>query len=384
MFLQILTKERIRKDLLSMRKPKILVAPLDWGFGHAARCIPIVNELVNQGWEVSLAGSGNTLDVLHHQFPQLPVFPLYGYNIFYHTTTGNLSFTIVRQVPKIYAAIQRERRWLKRMIAKHAFDVVLSDNRYGLHSCKAYCIFITHQLHIRSGFGKWVDRIVQVINYRYIQKFNECWVPDYRGDVNLAGALSHPHKIPINAHYIGPVSRFDKRSEEKKYDVIIVLSGPEPCRTEWEHTLRTQLEHFEGNVLLVRGAANKAEFKQKEHLQVANILQADELNTAIEQSEWVICRSGYTSVMDLIKLGKKAILVPTPRQPEQEYLAEYLLQCEIFYTVKESEFSLSTNLAKAKNFTFRHNRFTEGTVQYKKHVTRLTEAIHKKLGSEAL
>lgn len=360
-----------------MQKPTVLVAPLDWGLGHAARCIPIINEFIRQDWEVWLAGSGPTLTLLQQQYPQLPSLALKPYNVFYHGATGRLPLTVARQAPAIWASIRHEHRWLQQVLKTRSFDVILSDNRYGLHSNQAYCVFITHQLVIRSGLLRWIDGILRKFNYHYINKFNECWIPDWEGAVNIAGELSHPSRVPANAHYIGPVSRFELQQQLKQYDIAIVLSGPEPCRTDWEQKLQQELRHFEGTALLVRGVPIGKELSLPPNIVVENMLSAEELNTAIEQAEWIICRSGYTSIMDLITLRKKAILVPTPGQPEQEYLADYLCRQGIFYSISESEFSLKNSLQKAAAFPFDFTRFEGQKTSYRKRIAELTERIRK-------
>ncbi|MBX3256504.1 MAG: glycosyl transferase family 28 [Chitinophagaceae bacterium] len=363
-----------------MRKPSILVAPLDWGLGHAARCIPIVNELIIQGWEVSLAGSGSSLFLLQQQFPHLRCFPLKGYDVFYHSATGNLSFTIARQIPKIWAAIRHEHRRLRQILTTQHFDVVLSDNRYGLYAKNVHTVFITHQLAIRSGLNKRVDQLLRRFNYRYIQKFNECWIPDFGGDTNIAGELSHPVSLPPNARYIGPLSRLSIEPQEKRYDIAILLSGPEPSRTCWENKILDQLLHFRGKALLVRGVMDDTPVLQQPGIHVENMLPATELNKVIQQSEWIICRSGYTSVMDLLRLQKKAILVPTPGQPEQEYLAHYLQSRGVFYTVAENRFSLELCLAEAALFPYNFKQFGTPGSPYREHIAMLTKTVKEKIG----
>ncbi|MGN6492540.1 MAG: glycosyltransferase [Agriterribacter sp.] len=360
-----------------MQKPTVLVAPLDWGLGHAARCIPIINELIRQDWEVWLAGSGATLTLLQKQYPQLPCLTLKPYNVFYHAATGRLPLTVARQAPAIWASIRHEHRWLQQVLKTRSFDVILSDNRYGLHSNNTYCVFITHQLAIRSGLLKWVDGILRKFNYHYINKFNECWVPDWEGAVNIAGELSHPFRVPANMHYIGPLSRFEPQQQVKQYDIAIVLSGPEPCRTDWEQKLQQELMRFEGSALLVRGIPGGKALSLPSNIVVKNLLAGQELNAAVEQAEWIICRSGYSSVMDLIALKKKAILVPTPGQPEQEYLADYLCKQGIFYSVRESEFSLKDSLQKAATFPFDFSKFGEQKASYRERITELTERVRK-------
>jgi predicted glycosyltransferase len=359
-----------------MHFPKILVAPLDWGFGHATRCIPVINELVSRNCSVWLAAGGSGLQLLRKQFPQLPFLPLKGYEVFYHNTKSNFRWTIARQIPKIRASIKQEHNWLKKAMEDHHFDVIISDNRYGLYSKQAVSVFITHQLNIKTGMGSLADRLLQRINYRYIKNFDECWIPDFEGQQNLAGKLSHPSVLPPHTKYIGALSRFKRKEESKKYDLLIALSGPEPRRTIFERLLLNELETYKGKVLLVRGLVDGSNpLNTATSAEVADFLSSDELNTAIQQSEWVICRSGYTSVMDLVQLKHKAILVPTPGQPEQEYLAQWLHQNKIFYTSAEVSFSLQQSLQEATQFPFRFTAFQPLLYGYKMHIDQLIQKL---------
>ncbi|MCC6289731.1 MAG: glycosyltransferase [Chitinophagaceae bacterium] len=358
------------------KRLKILVAPLDWGLGHVTRCIPIVNELIIQGWEVWLAGNERGLSVMRKEFPQLSTVYLEGYNVIYHPSKKGFSWKIIKQLPQISGSIKTENRWLKSFLKIHRFDAVISDNRFGLYSSAVHTVFITHQLHVKSGVGKWIDNMVQKINYRYINRFNECWVPDYAGKENLSGELAHDNALPDNLQYIGAVSRFEKMNAAKKYDVLVVLSGPEPGRTNWEKKLLKELQLFKGKACLVRGLPeNNQQRVNMENVEVFNHLSAQELNLAIEQSEWVICRSGYTSVMDLVKLQHKAILVPTPGQPEQEYLAAYLFHKKIFYTITEDAFILQRDITQAQQFPFDFSCFADSVSNYKNNIRQLTERI---------
>ncbi|MBW7890195.1 MAG: glycosyl transferase family 28 [Chitinophagaceae bacterium] len=343
-----------------MGSPKILVAPLDWGLGHATRCIPIVNELIRQGCEIWIAAGGNGYFLLREQFPQLPVLLLEGYNVSYHKAKSKFWWTLVRQVPKIISAVIAEHRWLSDKMKEFNFDIVITDNRYGLYSARAYSVFMTHQLYIKTGLGRWADRVVRWINYRLINRHNECWVPDFDDKINLAGVLSHPKSYPRKVKYIGALSRFERKTETKVYDLMVVLSGPEPRRTIWEELMLDQLSRYKGKVLIVRGLPGDATpLNSSGDVIAVNFLPAEKLNTAIEQSDWIICRSGYSSVMDLITLQHKAILIPTPGQPEQEYLAKWLHQNELFYTCEESRFDVNRCLEEARSFPYKFSKFND-------------------------
>jgi UDP:flavonoid glycosyltransferase YjiC (YdhE family) len=194
---------------------KVLIAPLDWGLGHATRCIPIIKALVNNGYTVSIAAEGAQANLLQNEFPNLVILPLKGYRVRYSKSKWALPFRLLWQVPKLLQIIRYERNWLANTIKEHNIDLVISDNRYGLSSKTIPCIFITHQLTIKMPFA-WLEKQVQQINYRYINRFTRCWVPDVLGGVTAAGKLSHPASLPnTKIQYTGLLSRFQKRAVGK-------------------------------------------------------------------------------------------------------------------------------------------------------------------------
>lgn len=362
-----------------MHNPRILVAPLDWGLGHATRCVPIVNELIRRGCEVWIAAEGQVLELLQKEAPDARFLPLRGYHIFYHNTKQNFSITIIKQLPKIWSAIRYERKWLKQLLQQRHFAAVISDNRYGLWSRDTISVIITHQVNVQSGLGPAVDTILRGIHRFLLGKFSECWIPDFEGENNIAGKLSHGTRIPANVRYIGLLSRMNNLPASRLYDVAIILSGPEPRRTIWENTLLGMLPSFTGKVLLVRGLPSEsAVLPEIKGVTVVNYLTTPDLNIAIQSAEWVICRSGYSSVMDLLKLKHKAILAPTPGQTEQEYLAAYLHHKGIFFTAKEELFSLETHLTQAASFPFDFSGVEENDHLLQQQINRFLSAINKK------
>ncbi|MES1220768.1 MAG: glycosyltransferase, partial [Bacteroidota bacterium] len=279
-----------------------------------------------------------------------------GYNIRYSKSGLGLVSNILVQVPNIVSSIRRENKWLKAQLKEYNFDAVISDNRFGLYQNSVPGVFITHQLTIKSPFGAWSEKILQWANYRYVNRFSECWIPDGAGTDNLAGDLSHPKKNPvIPSFYIGPVSRFKKiRAEEKRRHLVIILSGPEPQRSIFEEILVNQLAHYNGSADFIRGLpSTETILPSTNQLRFYNHLPADELSKKIADAEFVISRSGYSTVMDLVRLGKKSILVPTPGQTEQKYLAHYLMQKGIAFCVAQKDFLLRDVLETA--YKFRYN-----------------------------
>ena len=340
-------------------KPRILVAPLDWGLGHATRCIPLIGELLAQGADVWLAGEKAQEQLLQMEFPDLPFLHLPGYRIQYAKTGKGLLWKMIKQGPQLRRAIRYEHEWLKKNQDKHGFNAVISDNRYGLYHKTIPCIFITHQLTIKSPAGKWTERILQKRNYHYINRFSECWVPDMPGENNLAGELSHPLKQPaIPLFYLGPLSRFNNEVISPSVlnnHLLVLLSGPEPQRSILENVIINEISHYNGTATIVRGLPGSLSLiPSTGMLRFYNHLPAERLAKEIEEAEFVIGRCGYSTVMDLVKLKKKNILIPTPGQTEQEWLARYLLQKQIAFTVTQKDFSLMDALHKARHFMYHH------------------------------
>ncbi len=344
------------KDGKLRRKFRILVAPLDWGLGHATRCIPIVKELLGNDCDVWLAGEGPQEALLRSEFSHLPFLHLAGYNIKYSRTSKGLLLKLLLQMPRVISSIRAEHRWLNRTIKAHGFDAVISDNRFGLYHSSVPSIFITHQLSIKSPLGKWNEGILQKWNYNYINRFKECWVPDFAGENNLAGQLSHPMTTPrVPVKYIEVLSRFEKKEEvEIKDQLLFILSGPEPQRTILENKIINEVSHYPGTATIVRGLPSaQSVIPSTGMIKFYNHLSAKKLNEEIEKADWVISRSGYSTIMDLAKMQKKGILIPTPGQTEQEYLAKELWERKIAFSMEQKQFSLSPALEQAKKFNCR-------------------------------
>jgi len=327
---------------------RVLVAPLDWGLGHATRCIPIIYELLRQDCTVIIAAFGHTEILLKNEFPELIFLQLKGYNVQYSQKKSLLPLKIFFQIPSIINTICYEHRWLKKIAKEKDIDLIISDNRFGLYHATIASVYITHQLLIKTG-NRFTENIAQKIHFHFIKKFTQCWVPDIEGNNNLAGELSHPKKYPDNIKYIGPLSRFEKKTIEKKYDLLILISGPEPQRSIFEKLLFNQLQQFTGTVLFIKGLPGEGSVDQQKNILIRGHLPANELSEAIQQSKLVIARSGYTSIMDLVKLQQRAVLVPTPGQTEQEYLAQHLAAQKIFYTIEQNKFMLDKVLQAAEN-----------------------------------
>src|SRR6476469_10030115 len=217
---------------ISPAKLTVLVAPLDWGLGHATRVIPIIRLLYERNCTIIIAAKGRTRELLEQEFPELQFLELEGYGIQYSRKGWLLPLKIAAQVPHIISVIKKEHQWLQRAVTDHSIDAVITDNRYGLYHHIIPSVFITHQLRIRTGLGSIMDRFIQQLNYQQINKFGTCWVPDHESGFSLAGELSHPAIFPsIPVKYIGPLSRFTGLVKIEEKHLVVILSGPEPLRT---------------------------------------------------------------------------------------------------------------------------------------------------------
>lgn len=328
-------------ETVSLTKKKtVIVAPLNWGLGHATRCIPIIEALQAAGATVILASDGGALDLLRREFPQLRAVELPAYNIRYPFRSMVLSMAF--QGHKIGRGCILEYFWLKNFLKNEKIDVVISDNRFGFFNRKVRSIFMTHQVQILMPI-QFLQPFVNGVNHFFIRRFDTLWIPDMQGNINLAGDLAHgffveklAKKLTIN--YLGTLSRMTYFTAPIKYRAIIVLSGPEPQRTILEENILIQLEkiilntkdtpQYPSKFCLVRGVSDtQLTSKTNEWIkgiEIHNMLTTNDLNQKIMESDAVICRSGYSSLMDLVALQKKALLIPTIGQTEQEYLAAEL------------------------------------------------------------
>ncbi len=271
--------------------------------------------------EVIVGVTDTTSVILDEEFPFLKKLPIEPYHISYSRYLP-LSFKLLLDSQRIFAVIKKEKEQLQDIIKDYKVDVVISDNRFGLYSTNAECIYVTHQLHVMAGM---FSGVATRIHRRFIDKFNAVWVPDFEDEKNsLAGKLSHQHSSK-NVTYVGALSRLSLMDTAKKeFDYLCLLSGPEPLRTELETLLIEKANCSQKKICIVRGSRQILSNRIEQHVTVVDMPNADQLSSLINSSDTILCRSGYSTLMDLYRLQKsKCILIPTPGQHEQIYLAEH-------------------------------------------------------------
>lgn len=319
-------------------KKTILVAPLNWGLGHATRCIPIIENLLAQQFEVLLGSDGDSLKLLQKEFPQLASIELPSYNITYPEDGLHFRRSMITKLPHIQEASVAEKKIVKQLVENNAIDGIISDNRLGVYSPKVPSVYMTHQVNVLTGNTTFISTR---LHQKIIKKFDTCWVPDVATKPNLSGKLGHSKKMKEYVQYIGPLSRMKYKELPKKYNVLLLLSGPEPQRSLLEDILVKKFIGSTFNVLLVQGnMANEQTYKRNGNITTINYLTREGLETAINSSEIVISRSGYSTIMDLSVMRKKVFFIPTPGQFEQEYLAKRFMKKRMVPCCKQENFSL--------------------------------------------
>lgn len=326
----------------------ILFGVLNWGLGHASRSSAIIDILIKEGHKIVIASDGIALDFLQKKYPNLLFEKLPAYNITYKRKS--FLWDMILQVPKIVNAIKKELKDTQQLIDKHNIEFIISDNRYGVRSKNIPSVIICHQMNIATKVG---SKIVNSQHQKLLSKFDQCWIPDFKSEVKLAGALSA--SINNTAKFIGPLSRFRNtlsNSVAKTIDILIVVSGPEPKRSKFEKSIIDSApEHLK--ISIISPKLYQEGYQKKGLTILPQLSDSDYLNT-INSSHYFITRNGYTTVMDLLYCKTTPIFIPTQGQLEQEYLGKYYQENNWCRFYSESEFNWSNiNESITSNFPFK-------------------------------
>lgn len=335
---------------------KILVAPMDWGLGHASRCVPLIQALQKNGAEVVLAGEGRSGHYLQQVFPDLKYYPLPPYNIRYTDSTWLIPY-LCMQIPGLMLTFRKEKQEVDSIIKKENINAVISDNRYGVYSEKIPSVFITHQIAPIAPFRSVGYRI----HLAFMGKFTHVWVPDFESPPFLSGGLSHDYPLPPHARFIGSLSRFTSYAAPVKpesqtpcsFDIVAVLSGVEPQRTILEKLLIEKFKAFpDKKTCIIQGKSEISESRTESNVYIRSFADNEMLYSILKNSKVVISRGGYSSLMDFAALGiEKVILIPTPGQTEQEYLAKYFQKNNVAVCTSQAEMNLAKALVEVENCT---------------------------------
>jgi len=312
----------------------ILASPLEWGLGHTVRLVPLIEAALSQGCRVILASDGRSLNFLRNRFPDLPWVRMPFYPIRY-PDDSRFFRKLMPQVPGILRTIHQNRKQLAGLVREWCVDLIISDHRYGMTYPGVTSVFITNQLWLKApkGLG-WTEPLVYRLHVWYLRKFTHIWLPDLPGCPNISGIQTHPPGMPRRAEYVGLISRFGNMvpvppREQEPFDILGLLSGPEPQRSMLERILIDQSNDSGIRTVILRGLPPDDPFSGPDEETTGSVrlishLPDPQLLWYVKQAGRIICRPGNSTVSDLISLGKTALLVPTPGQTEQEYVAEHL------------------------------------------------------------
>jgi len=325
------------------KNKRILFAVLNWGLGHATRSIPLIQALAKQN-SVIIASTGRSLDLLKKEFPNLECvdFPDYGSH---YSKFGFLLIPYLGlQVPVILWRLIKERRHTKYLVEHHDIDMLFSDSRFGVFSGDIPSYFITHQLRFPlPRLLKWMTPLSEWYNRYFFSQYHKVFVIDAEGNINLSRDLSHKGRIAKHEKlvYVGALSSIKPKQTEEDIDVLVSISGPESARTYFEEIILRQIDTIPGKKVIVLGKPGESERVQKnQDVTIFNHVSRKKMTELMNRSKLIVCRSGYSTVMELVALNKPAVLVPTPGQTEQEYLARYYQQQQMFYVTKQRQLDL--------------------------------------------
>ena len=356
-------------------KKNILLCPMDWGLGHATRMVPVIELLKSQNVNMILGADNRPYEFLKRRFPEVELVRFPGYAPRY-PSKGSMAIKMISEMPDMLRFSDKAHNLLEEFVKKRSVDVVISDNRYELWSKQAKTVFITHQLNVQTPkYGKMTNLALRQIIYSFIKKHDEVWIPDFEGENNLSGKLSHVNKFPVsNYHFIGPLSRFQfvkPKPVKENIDILIILSGPEPQRTILEVKLKDQVFQTGLRTVILQGRPEDGHHEKIGNIDIYSHLCDEEIAGLIHAAKLVISRPGYTTLMDLAYFGAKAVFIPTPGQTEQKYLAKHLKEKGYYYYQKQKDFDINKALAAAPNY--KGIKLQNDLNELKKRITTLLE-----------
>jgi len=335
---------------------RVLISPLNWGLGHAMRDIPVIKTLLAHDHEVTIAATGNALAALRREFPECRFIDFPDYPVPYGSSRFFLPRFIL-SLPLLLKAIAQERKTIRKICESDPYDLIISDNRLGVYSQTIPSLFISHQLHYHMPLALWpVEILATDLSALLHEKFNHIIVPDNPpGPLALAGKLSRPETdiTRDRAYFTGILSSTPRIDCPADIDYLFLISGPEPQRTRLEEILLPHIGELDGNVTVLLGSPQRAAVStETKNCTIRSYVSNDEKIQLMNRATFIICRSGYTTMMELAELHKKkGLFIPTPGQTEQEYLSWYYRKNRWFHSQSQYSLSLADDIRIAQEFS---------------------------------
>lgn len=330
---------------------QVLFAVGSWGLGHATRDLTIIQRMLAAGWSVTLISTDRAMTLLRDEldgrceFLDLPDIPK-------PLARSSMRFygKYALNLPLAFRAVVAERRALHDLLRVRTFDRIVSDCRYGIASAQVPSFQITHGLRIMPPLRcRPIERFIEYVNYRWLRQAKRVLVPDF-AENSLSGELSHGlhyfRDVPVD--YLGHLSGIRRRDLPQDIDYFISISGPEPQRSILDRIIRRQAHTLPGRVVIALGLPGQQQVERYQNVEIHAYLNRSQQEEMMNRSRLIISRSGYTTLMELAELGKKALLIPTPGQTEQEYLARYHARLGTFSVVTQDRLDLPRDVARAE------------------------------------
>lgn len=362
----------------------ILICPLEWGLGHAARMIPLASALRDMNNNIIIGSGEEHLALFRKELPGLSYLNFSGFRPGYSRSLPQY-LSVLLKTPLLLYHIIKEHSKLKKIIRSHSIDIVISDNRFGLWNKKITTVYVTHMplIPFPKPF-RFLEFIGIMLHRAVIKKYSFCFIPDLPGVLNVSGRLSHGLKLPENVRYTGILSRFNSNGQTDKVKNLkyehntVILSGPEPQRGILKQKLTTIFKDKVPVTVMLEGTPGKENGPGTSgNITCINHLLTREMKEMISGSQSIVTRSGYTTIMELISLNCSALLIPTPGQTEQEYLAQYLSEKRWFSSIRQNQINENISLPSTRaEWTDDIN--TQSTFLLKKALNELLEKHHEK------
>lgn len=330
---------------------KVIYGVCSWGLGHATRSLPVIRKLIDEDNEITIISKGRSLELLKKElgkdieYIDIPDYPM--------LLSENARQFMVKSLvywPMFIRRMQSGLSKLTKMLETRRCDVIISDGRYDIYSKRVPSFFISHQIRIMNPLRiKMLESGSEIFNLFFFKRFVGVIVPDFRDD-DLSGDLSHNLRRLDEGkiHYVGVLSDFKKKNMKKDIDYLISISGPEPQRTILEKKLLSQVDQLDGNIVVTLGKSEKKGMLSRKNIATYSFLTKEKREDLLNRAKLVVSRSGYSTIMDLAVVGAKALIIPTPGQIEQIYLADYHKRRGTFYSVNQDSADLKRDVEIAR------------------------------------
>lgn len=333
---------------------RILFAVHDWGLGHASRSLLLIRALVERGDSITVvSAAGDGMRLLQSELGDACRFVSYR-DIPKPFSRWPAMFYLRMSLatPWVLARMRSEHRFVEALVAREHYDCVVSDSRFGMWSANipSYCIL--HSLRqIIPGRPRWMERLVERGQRDLTKGFTRILIPDIEEQQGLSGELGHDPVIDWGVDrlcYIGPLSGISRTDAPVDIDCFFSISGIEPQRSILEKRVLAALPQLDGRIVVTLGRpAQAGSCRQSGNATVHGYLDRKAQGEMLNRARLVMTRSGYTTLMELAELGQRALLVPTPGQSEQEYLARFHHQRGHVWSTTQRNLDFARDIAQA-------------------------------------